>query len=267
MHCPQTMNRQLWEKEAREGKKECERGEYLSGLFREALNRGITHLVPAPRRWSLLKTDLWNEGVDSRKDVLGHYAGGGFSLYGVDIAADVIRAVAEPSIRSAQAALGALPFKRGSFDMLLDLSTLDHIPHAASAGVIADYRRILKKDGVLVMAVDSWGFFWRLYYLYQRRLRRMEVGVFPGTDIPNQYRYQPKALCSLLTKQGFAVCEEYCIDWFGWSWNRLTLRMWRHLMRHHYRGLIRWEYSRWSKYMKAFAKQYVIIARNQEGGE
>jgi hypothetical protein len=81
------MSRVLWEKEARTGKKEEARGAYLSGLFIEAVDRGLRRLstnAAAPR---ILKTDLWNEGTDFEKNVLGHYAGIEYSLFGVDIAA------------------------------------------------------------------------------------------------------------------------------------------------------------------------------------
>ncbi len=255
------MSRRLWEKEARTGRKEENRGAYLSGLFLEAVNRGIGYLKCDGRKPNILKTDLWNEGADFQKNVLGHYTGGGFNLYGVDIAADVIKAVKVPGIHKTQAELLRLPFRNGAFDMVLDLSTIDHVPHDRAPQVVREYRRILAHNGIVVMAVDAWGSVWRAYYAYQKHIRHMEVGVFPGTDIPNQYIYRPQSVLALLRKQGFRILQEHSIDWFGWSWNRCTIGFWRHIMQRRYRQLIKLEYSSVSKYMKPLAKQYVIIAR------
>lgn len=257
------MSRKLWEREARTGRKEEARGPYLSGLFIEAVDRGMMHLDRGTDIPRILKTDLWNEGADFQKNVLGHYAGGRFRLYGIDLAGDVVRAVKVPEIQRTQGELLHLPFRSGTFDMVLDISTIDHVPHASASKVLDGYGRILRDRGILVMVVDAWGFAWRAYYAYQKRVRGKEVGVFPGTDIPNQYIYRPVSMHELLKTSGFQVLEQYSIDWFGWSWNRVTIGFWRWMMKR-YRSLIRMEYCALSRHMKPFAKQYVFIARKQQ---
>lgn len=253
--------KKFWDKEALSGKKEEVRGTYLSALFLKAVNKGLSYLPEYKYDLNVLKTDLWNEGVDFKKNILGNYAGRGFNLFGIDLSWEVIKSVREISVLRAQASIAAVPFRDNVFDAVLDLSTIDHVPHKMSESVLAEYKRILKPEGVLIIAFDAWGLIWRLYFAYLKRIKGLDIGVFPDTDIVNQYIYNPGYMTNKLSSLGFKLLNGYSIDWLGWSWNRATINFWRNLSESGYKFLLSWEYSRISKYMKAFAKQYVIIAR------
>lgn len=47
-----------------------------------------------------------------------------------------------------------MPYQDESFDVVMDLSTLDHIPFGDTKKALSEYRRVLKKDGDLLLI--SW---------------------------------------------------------------------------------------------------------------
>lgn len=252
----------LWDREALSNRKEELRGDYLAGLFHRAIEEALILLPADTRNIKLLKTDLWNEGVDSSKDVLGYFEKRQISLFGIDVSAEVLRAVHSSRIHKAQAVISHIPYKDGTFDIVADLSTIDHVPENMIPHVLKEYKRILKPNGVVVIAFDAWGFFWRMYFSYLKHIRKMPVGVFPGTDIQNQFIYPPKVIRKYMLGLEFSLIKEFSIDWFGWTWNRASAPLWNSIMRRHYRKLINMEYSSFSRHMKIFAKQYVFIARS-----
>lgn len=257
----------LWDREALSDRKEEIRGNYLAGLFHRAINEALVLMPKDMRNIKLLKTDLWNEGVDSSKDVLGYFEKKQISLFGIDVSVEVLRAVHSSRIHKAQAVISHIPYKDGTFDIVADLSTIDHVPEKTIPYVLGEYKRILKPGGIAVIAFDAWGFFWRAYFSYLKHIRKIKVGVFPETDIQNQYIYQPKVIGRHMLDLGFALVKEFSIDWFGWTYNRITIPLWSYTMRHHYQQLINMEYSLFSKHMKVFAKQYVFIARRAANSE
>lgn len=101
----------------------------------------------------LLKVDLYNEGVERKKDVLGRYQNSGFNIYAIEISKKFCF-MARPNFPEAyitQGSIEKLPFTKNSFDIILDLSTLDHIPEKKALEVIIDYKRILRKGGFLLI--------------------------------------------------------------------------------------------------------------------
>jgi SAM-dependent methyltransferase len=106
----------------------------------------------------LLKTDLWDEGVEPvEKNILGKIqSNNNLSLYGVDISKTVC-SLAKPKVarvQITQATIENLPFRKESFDVVLDLSTLDHVPETKAMQVIGGYERVLKRGGVLVLIFE-----------------------------------------------------------------------------------------------------------------
>jgi ubiquinone/menaquinone biosynthesis C-methylase UbiE len=107
-----------------------------------------------PKMINLLKVDLWNEGVEREKDVLSKYQNiSRLDLYAVDIAKNVcfLAKPNVPKVHITQATIEKLPFKDDCFDVILDLPTLDHIPETKAIGVIKEYKRVLNKNGVLLL--------------------------------------------------------------------------------------------------------------------
>ena len=64
-------------------------------------------------------------------------------------------------------------------------------------------------------------------------------------------------------KNGFSIKEEFCIDYTGWTWNRCTKPIWEKHGTWIHKKVMCLEYSTFSKYLRPFAKQYVVIAKKE----
>lgn len=99
----------------------------------------------------VLKTDLWNESVSVEREVLAYYNGS--VQVGTDISGVVCRGAYGRNNRMfvSQGDIRNLPFRDGAFDVILDISTIDHVSEADAVKVIAEYQRLLAAGGVLFL--------------------------------------------------------------------------------------------------------------------
>jgi SAM-dependent methyltransferase len=103
-----------------------------------------------------LKTDLFEEafGHDALLDALA-------DLYpvvvGMDISHVVAHAAAERMMGAGHVVSDAcdLPFKDASIDLVVSISTLDHLPPATLPGALAELCRVLAPGGCIVLTLDS----------------------------------------------------------------------------------------------------------------
>jgi len=58
-----------------------------------------------------------------------------------------------PDIRIRQGDIRSLPYDSSIYDVVLDLSTLDHIPSTDISKAISEYARVLKHNGTLLLFV------------------------------------------------------------------------------------------------------------------
>ena len=56
-----------------------------------------------------------------------------------------------PGLEIRHGDIRALPYRSRSFDAVLDLSTLDHVPAQDTGAVIAEYARVLRHEGRIVL--------------------------------------------------------------------------------------------------------------------
>ncbi len=115
----------------------------------------VSAWAPAEVR-SVLKTDLFEEGF-GQDALLDAFAATYPMVIGIDIS-QVVTAEARkriPAARYVVSDASALPFKAGSFDLIVSISTLDHLPPPLLAGALADLCRVLKPNGCLVLTLDS----------------------------------------------------------------------------------------------------------------
>ena len=112
--------------------------------------------APAQVR-SVLKTDLFEEGFG--QDVLLDAL---ISMYPVVMGMDVSQVVAAQARNRIPEAAGyvvsdaaTLPFKAGSFDLIVSISTLDHLPPPLLAASLRELSRVLRPNGCLVLTLDS----------------------------------------------------------------------------------------------------------------
>lgn len=234
---------------------------YIGNLYRKATKIGLKWVRVNTNKISLLKTDLWNEGIETGRDVLSQYQNEKrFNLHGVDIS-HLVCCSAQKSVQNIhimQANIKNLPLKDTLFDIVLDLSTLDHVPLHQVPGVIQEYRRALKKGGVLVLVYWCESVLLRLIFKLHRIKNYREQPVW-GT----QY-YFPVNQVKECVKGDFNILEEF---WTGSLLNfnnRVVAPILKSLPNPVYDLILHIEYSKISKYLlKGFAGLHVIIARRK----
>ena len=109
-----------------------------------------------PHVGRLLKTDLFEEafGLDSLVDALARAYP---SVIGMDISQTVVAAARarEPRAGYITSDAYALPFRSQSFDLIVSISTLDHLPPALFPKALAELCRALRPGGCLILTLDS----------------------------------------------------------------------------------------------------------------
>ena len=90
----------------------------------------------------MLKTDLWNEAIDSSSGSLSDFLrtqGTQISVVGMDISLSIVhraRKMCNQEYMLNRCDLTRLPYRDNTFDFILDLSTLDHMSPAHVGMVI-----------------------------------------------------------------------------------------------------------------------------------
>jgi len=104
---------------------------------------------------TVLKLDLWNEGGSKGCFDIGLFKA--FDVIGMDIAeVACAKAKAEnPWMNLLNLTVEFLPYRDRSMDVILDISTSDHVPFGAFRRLIRDYARILKGQGELLMIFNN----------------------------------------------------------------------------------------------------------------
>lgn len=139
--------------------------EYLGRCYRSVVETAMLRAGRGTR--TVLKTDLWNEALGGARDIAGHFhETHGHRFFGLDLARRVCAEARSrvPTVRVVQADIRALPFRPQSFDVVLDLSTLDHLPEAGVVQALGEYARVLRDGGVLLVV------FWQRSLLVRQRL-------------------------------------------------------------------------------------------------
>lgn len=112
-------------------------------VFRHYFNISGTFLKLRNRA---LKTDCYNESI-SRPIV------GDGSIKMIEFQQKTINEALRknPTLNIIQGDIRHLPFKDGEFNLILDLSTLDHIMPSEVPATLKGYYRVLEKNGILVL--------------------------------------------------------------------------------------------------------------------
>ncbi len=113
------------------------------GLFKKFIDKSGSPVV--------LKTDLWNESVSTEREMLAYFKKA--CQVGTDISSVVCKGAyaRNKALFVSQGDVRNLPLKDGSFDVILDISTIDHVSEDDAVKVIAEYSRLLSKNGVLFL--------------------------------------------------------------------------------------------------------------------
>jgi SAM-dependent methyltransferase len=126
-------------------------------LHSDATNRAFLLDALGGRRFEhALKTDLFDETVtDGLAPVLRAVAR---STTGIDLSPEAVERAQgrHPDIAAQEADVRRLPFEDGSFDLVVSLSTLDHLASVAQiAAAIEELARVLAPGGTLALTVDN----------------------------------------------------------------------------------------------------------------
>jgi len=176
---------------------------YLGLAYRGAVQRALELADRAPV--TVLKTDLWNECLGGDRDILGHLrVGRECRRVAVDrsLAACTGGRARLAGALVVGADIAALPFRTGSFDAVLDLSTLDHVAEDDMPRALGEYRRVLRGGGVLLVV------FWQRSLLLRLRLLGKRL---VGLSETRGQRYFPRDRVRAALAGGFALAYEFAV--------------------------------------------------------
>ena len=248
------------------------RATYLALM--ERLSEHLSSTTRKEGSFRVLKSDLWNEGIDSSKGNLSEFTRDlplSLETFGGDISPKVCRLANEKRIigNIVCCDVGCLPFCSKSLDIVLDMSTIDHVKPSAIHRVVKEYSRILRKGGVLLLAFDTTSIPSKLQRAILRMIapRRSKLS-YP----PYHWLINPKIMRTIL-KDYYSILSEHSIlmergilmllqqilstrvnnaplrtSLYSWRFTSTLLQ-----------NLRRFELSRWSKYMEVIASQHVFL--------
>lgn len=247
----------------------CKKSFTKSKLFQEvylALVKRVCAHYLKNRNCTILKTDLWNEGVEYDRDLFTGVSKIHIKkkLFAVDVSPKICNLGKKRLNDKAEVVCSNVmnpPLKKESIDLILDISTIDHFPTEQTRLVIEKYRFILKKDGILLVVFDS-GLNFAMEMYHRVYLRK----IYPECTLA------PSKMKGLLQILGFKILEEYgCyfVGLIGGTHRRLPVL--ERLLKTRVNvvwGLVKKiELSRWSKYLCFIAPQYAIIAKKNGYGK
>ena len=161
------------------------------------------------------------EGGCGRGQYVAYYSGRGATVIGLDFAREWLAAIhAEaPALRLCAGDVGALPFKTGAFDVYYSGGVVEHFESGPDRA-LAEARRVLKPDGVLLISVPYFSPLRRaLRFVKRREWRRVaSAGVDAGNGARGrfyQYAYTVREFDRLLASAGLRVMatQGYAILW------------------------------------------------------
>jgi len=222
-----------------------------------AISRLLFHVERNGRQLSILKTDLWNEGIDTRRDVLSALSSNSrFCLLAVDISKITCtrakRRLSKTTILNAD--IRDLPFRNETIDIILDLSTIDHVSPIQVPRVIHEYYRSLRNGSLLLLIFWFDGPLLKLF----RKLKPPYEFDIP----PYRYYFPVHHMKGLVRAEGFDLLDEYSAVGFGKDSLSRVGQTSNRMAQFVYSVVLRLEYSAASKVLlRPFGGLYVIIAR------
>jgi len=243
-------------------KKSFTKSKLFQAVYLALIKRIFAHYL-INRNCTILKTDLWNEGVEYDRDLFTEVSKVHVKkkLFAVDISRKICNLGKKRLKDKTEVVCSSVvnpPFKDKSFDFILDISTIDHFPTKQTKLVIEKYRSVLKDDGILLVVFDS-GLNFATEMYHRVHLRK----IYP------EWTLVPLKMKGLLKILGFKILEEYgCyfMGLIGGTHRRLPIleRLLNTRVNVVWSLIQKIELSRWSKYLCFLAPQYAIIAKRMD---
>lgn len=117
-------------------------------MFDDKVTKILTFLKN--KKGKLLTTGIGRGTIERKLNISNKY----LKLYGIDISNDAIKNAKE-NIKGTfkQASILKIPFKPSFFDYILVLDVLEHIPPSKTFRAYEEIKRVLAKDGILLISV------------------------------------------------------------------------------------------------------------------
>lgn len=207
---------------------------------------------------TILKTDLWTEGVVRSREVLNHAVelaeAKGYSVeaHGIDISllacSKAINSLTRARIK--QGDIRNLDYSPECFDLILDISTIDHIPFSEAQIALAEYTRCLKTRGVLVLMFAHKG--------------STFDSMRPASGIKDYYTFPVEEIRKILCYD-FVINDEYAVHFLNIPPASMIASLCGkfRLQTQVSQLFSLFEYTPVSKIFKHFAPMYIIIARKK----
>jgi SAM-dependent methyltransferase len=139
-------------------------------LYKRRENLELVSAWAPPEAKSLLKTDVFEEAF-GRDALLAALAEIYPTVVGMDVAERVAAAAKArlPALPFVVSDTCALPFRAGSFDLVVSISTLDHLAPPLLPVAVDQLRGVLRPGGCLILTLDSGHNPWHVFSNYLRR--------------------------------------------------------------------------------------------------
>jgi hypothetical protein len=234
------------------------RASFKDNAFREVYGELIAQTIQGipVRAPYVLKADLWNEGVENGRDLAStvHKACSTSVLIGMDVSLRVCEFAKKNRNFDLQIVNGSIltpPF-RPEFDLLIDASTIDHVPASLREDWLSSEAYLLREGGELLISFDC-GLNLINELFHKLVIRKM----YP------EWTIMPITIRSELLKRRFRILSEHAIFIAGLIGGTHCPSLPGADMLKRIRVvelLKRIELSKWSRFLSFLSPQYVIVA-------
>lgn len=236
--------------------------DYVNKAYSKAIELGFAKIDFNKDKIHVLKTDLWNEVVEVNRDIISPiFNKSDVLFYGMDISEKIVMMGKEKfrnreNVTLFKGDIRHIPTDSGIFDVVIDLSTLDHIPEIEIEKALKEYNRVMKKNGILILVC------WYNSFSVKRVLLPFLKYFLRLNDPFPQYYFSLENLLEKL-RQNFYIIESYyigsilCYPFIGKPLSFLPQKAKEFIID----NLIKIEYSKYSKFLKELCGITVIIGR------
>ncbi len=165
---------------------------------------------------------LMLEGGCGMGNYLSYYAGRGYNVVGLDFAIKALRILhgRQPKLKLTCGDVSRLPFADETFDLYYSGGVVEHFERGA-AGSLSEARRVLKKDGVLLISVPYQSPLRKvLSPLKKREWQQVEKAAAENNNAFGdrkffQYAYTRREFIAMLSNEGLTVTQTqgYAVLW------------------------------------------------------
>jgi SAM-dependent methyltransferase len=215
----------------------------VSGLYCKLIDYAV-HCTQISGSHLILKTDLWTEalGMDDLNSIKGD-----FEVVGVELSKRVCTSSklvmkGENIIRTS---IRDLPFKSEAFSTVVDISTIDHVGYSEATDVVAEYFRILRREGILLLCIDSK--LSLLWEIYRKNLN------YPTES------WMPKYIREIILAHDFDIINKFYANVLVDSFSDIIWQLMG------FSTSSRWTFRQnWNKVYSFMAQYYTIVARKKK---